>query len=237
MSLAINLALLIFGAAGALLAFFGETIRRNESWGVKRITRLGWVALVCLLSTITLGITKEVRSNWSAKHAIERENDLRVEARERESSLLSQVRETDEKLVETKTSLEGALAMLREVPREVAQPFISSVRGLERVPVKLSNGEDLIVFGGYRLRYGHAPAGVDLRFVIGDRHYPIDGVSGEILVVGFHDTPMQVSILNPTRRDFGIKMSITATGPPPNTRVAQAAQKIDDAKKTLERKK
>lgn len=70
----INIALVVLGTVGAMTAFGGDTLKKDEPSFWRRITVPGWISLVCLLLALGFGIAKEsMDSAESAKLKSERE--------------------------------------------------------------------------------------------------------------------------------------------------------------------
>jgi hypothetical protein len=79
-SVILNIALLVIGTTATLSAFGGETWEKEQKPIVERITKRGWVSLLCLAFALVLGVVKEVHTNKvesdSTRRANEREQDL-----------------------------------------------------------------------------------------------------------------------------------------------------------------
>lgn len=82
MDIAVNVVLLILGAAATLTAFGGDTWERGPEPLARRITARGWLSLLCLVATLALATYKEIRSQDEAKLA-------RKASAEREAALAS----------------------------------------------------------------------------------------------------------------------------------------------------
>lgn len=108
MTFAINLALLLLGTIAALAAFGGETWKKGDESLSKRVTRRGWLALMCMLATLTLGIIKEIRNNAASATAA-------VKQRELENDLAS----TTVDLRTTRENLERASDAIKEYQRKI----------------------------------------------------------------------------------------------------------------------
>ena len=89
MTIFLNVALLIIGAASTMAAFGGKTWRDGTEPILERITARGWISLMCLVLAVTLGVTKEVRSQMAdtlARSNSDKEKAA-AQARARESQL------------------------------------------------------------------------------------------------------------------------------------------------------
>ena len=112
MGILINLSLLILGTTGALAAFGGDTWRREPLPFVKRITGRGWLALTCMIATLCIGITKEIRSNSLGVQAALKEQELTQNLADSETAL----RETNKNYLDTKNALESTQKSLDSFP-------------------------------------------------------------------------------------------------------------------------
>jgi hypothetical protein len=68
----LNILLLTAGFIGALAAFGGKTWKEGDEPLLNRITKRGWVSVICLSAALGFGITKEVLTSKD-KHAAERQ--------------------------------------------------------------------------------------------------------------------------------------------------------------------
>ena len=67
MSLALSIGILILATAGALIAFFGETLRKDETGFPRRVTKHGSVAIALLIASLLLGIVREFRNSGASR--------------------------------------------------------------------------------------------------------------------------------------------------------------------------
>jgi hypothetical protein len=142
MTFAINLALLLLGTTAALAAFGGETWKKGDEPLHRRVTRRGWLALICMLATLTLGITKEIRNNAATAAAAtkqrELENslasttaDLRA-TRENLDRASTDLRDTRENLARATEELGETRAKLAAVEPNILQAMLVATAGLRR---------------------------------------------------------------------------------------------------------
>ena len=129
MTIFLNVALLIIGAASTMAAFGGKTWRDGPEPILERITARGWISLMCLVLAVTLGVTKEVRSQIAdtlARSNSDKEKAA-AQARAREAQLQMKLanagvdnlklsaRGAQEKLELTESKLEATEGTLNEV--------------------------------------------------------------------------------------------------------------------------
>ena len=76
MTLLINVALLALGSAGTLSAFGGETWTKGPEPILRRVTCRGWIALACLLASLSLGVVKEVNSDATAVESARHQREI-----------------------------------------------------------------------------------------------------------------------------------------------------------------
>lgn len=69
MLLTLNITLLILGTIGTLAAFGGETWTKGPERIDKRITRRGWLSLICLFLALCAGVSKETISSMERRKA------------------------------------------------------------------------------------------------------------------------------------------------------------------------
>jgi hypothetical protein len=164
MALAINLTLLIFGTLGTLAAFGGETWKKSSDPLLQRITLRGWLALICILSTLGLGILKErINSESNAKSEIakkELENKLLATAenlkaaREQLDNVTSDLRSTRLKLSSLEPRiLQAIITTTKGIRRETdfATPHIPS--NTQREIISGKTDKPLILYGGDFINY------------------------------------------------------------------------------------
>ena len=129
MTILLNIALLIIGAASTMAAFGGKTWREGPEPILERITSRGWISLFCLILAVALGVTKEIRSQIAATFAesnSEKEQAAaKAQARESElqlklanagvENLKLSAKGAQDKLALTESNLEATEATLNEV--------------------------------------------------------------------------------------------------------------------------
>jgi hypothetical protein len=130
MTIFLNIALLIIGAASTMAAFGGKTWRDGPEPILERITSRGWISLFCLLLAVALGATKEIRSQIAdtlAKNNSEKEQAA-AKAQARESEL--QMNLANAGVANLKLSAKGAQDKLEltESKLEATQETLNEVR-------------------------------------------------------------------------------------------------------------
>tara|TARA_R110000850_G_scaffold214249_3_gene340176 strand:+ start:5938 stop:6744 length:807 start_codon:yes stop_codon:yes gene_type:complete len=128
MGMLINLTLLILGTTGALAAFGGDTWRREPLPLAKRITLRGWLALACMIATLLVGISKEIRSNDLAAQAALKEQKLQEDLAASQTAL----EKVSENLEATKDALESTRAKLAAVEPSILEGIIVATSGIRR---------------------------------------------------------------------------------------------------------
>lgn len=219
MTFAINLLLLLLGTTGALAAFGGETWHKSNEPLLKRITRRGWLALICMLATLTLGIVKEIRNAAaSAESAIEQrklEQNLAQmttdlsDARENLARATTELRETRAKLASVEPNILRAMivataGLRREsdftTPSLTGQPVQALTSGRTNTPLLLYGGDlvDYHMFcSGAGLRTAISPsAKPNLLLRVGNTSYRLNE-QGRQMIIGPVGQPMQATIMNP----------------------------------------
>jgi hypothetical protein len=223
MTFAINLILLGLGTTGALAAFGGETWKKSDEPLYKRITRRGWLALVCMLATLALGIVKEIRSSAASAESAAQQGKLEDNL----SQTTADLREARENLARVTTELSETRAKLAAVEPNILKAMVVATTGLRREtdfstpsltgqPVQaLSSGRTnapLVLYGGDLVDYhlfctgtGHRIAGrpflnsqartrITLR--VGNTDYPLSE-HGRQMIIGPVGQPLQATIVNP----------------------------------------
>jgi hypothetical protein len=74
LGLVLNILLLLFSATATFAAFGGKTWRDGPEPLAKRVTRRGWLSLICLALALQVGIAREVRSDRQGE-TLTRERD------------------------------------------------------------------------------------------------------------------------------------------------------------------
>lgn len=211
MTFAINLALLLIGTTAALAAFGGETWEKGDEPFLKRITRRGWVAVICMLATLALGITKEIRNNTAVAAAaikqLELENNL--------ARTTEELGETRAKLAAVEPNILQAMILATAGLRRESDYSTRTIRGQVAVPLLSGRtNRELILYGGDLVDYhifcsnaGQRIAGLPpsrrelgslLILKVGDTEYPL-GEHGRQMIIGPVGQPLKATILNPNR--------------------------------------
>ena len=130
MTIFLNIALLIIGAASTMAAFGGRTWREGPEPILERITSRGWISLFCLILAVSLGVTKEIRSQIAstlAKSKSEKEQAA-AKAQARESEL--QMKLANAGVENLKLSAKGAQDKLQltESRLEATEETLNEVR-------------------------------------------------------------------------------------------------------------
>jgi hypothetical protein len=130
MTIFLNIALLVIGAASTMSAFGGKTWREGPEPILQRITTRGWISLLCLILAVSLGVTKEIRSQISAtlaKTNSEKEQAA-AKAQARESEL--QMKLANAGVENLKLSAKGAQDKLEltESKLEATEETLNEVR-------------------------------------------------------------------------------------------------------------
>jgi DNA-binding protein H-NS len=103
-NLLINLALLSLGFLGTLAAFGGETWKKGRQPLRYRITKRGWLSIICLSCTLLLGVLKEVRNVGANNELLAQVTNLHQQLQQQRTLLaakrLDEIREQDGKLAE-----------------------------------------------------------------------------------------------------------------------------------------
>jgi len=261
MTFVINLALLLLGTTGALAAFGGETWRKGDEPLSKRISRRGWLALVCMLATLMLGITKEIRTNAATLASSARQRELEQNL----DRTTADLRATRDLLSKTTIELGDTRAKLAAVEPNILKAMVVATAGIRResdfsTPTirgqafeRLISGRTnkaLILYGGDMVDYhvfcsdaNHRVAGFlgsrqefrpELILKAGNTEYPLSE-HGRQMIIGPVGQPLDASILNPNRlRDCQLKILVESAD-----RTREAAQveplirMIKDAKSTV----
>lgn len=218
MMLALNILLLVAGAAGTLAAFGGETWRKGGEPLVARINTRGWVSLGCLLIALAFGVAKETlgaaRAESSAKRAARAEADLQ----ERLDATGRELADTQEKLSDAEANLRQAMdAATEAVARTIDHPFFDSRQGTSMVrsvaggPLKVLAGE-VIEYHIIELDSGsHQDIRVRIRGPTRTHTHSLSASNGRILVAGQPFEWMEVQLQYPPDLVFSMKMAVTSS--------------------------
>ncbi|MGK3187290.1 hypothetical protein ACCW92_06795 [Enterobacter soli] len=214
MSFIINLMLLVLGTASALSAFGGETWKKNDEALIKRITHRGWVALICMLSTLTLGIIKEIKNTKAAAQSIVEQKALKKNLEESKQELIfltKQLHDTQNKLASVEPNILNAMILATSGIRrefDFATPILNGSYSQE---VKSGNTDrSLFLYGGDFIDYHIFCSGTEGRrktinstmskigLEVGQTSYDLDS-EGRVMIIGPIGQPMTVTIINPAR--------------------------------------
>jgi hypothetical protein len=209
MNLAINIALIALGFAGAVAAIGGETWLKADAPLYKRITSRGWLSIGILLLAMALGIWKEVRlENASAADAKERER-LQLELQEARKALVS---------VEP-TVLDAMYNLTARISREMDFAFVYLQGGDAYRPISSETNTPLRLYGGDEIEYtffcngtNEGPRSGSIKLVTGNREYSLSGSHGNVRIAGPIGEAMEMRILNPAREsNCGLKLIVRST--------------------------
>lgn len=207
----VNIALLFLATTGALAAFGGETWKKGDNSFRSRITRRGWLALICMLATLILGITKEINNNAAAAAAATKQRELEHSL----ASTTADLRTTREKLAAIEPNILQAMivatAGLRR-ERDFSTPTISG-QSVQPLLSGLTN-RSLVLYGGDLVDYHVFCSDASRRIAgfassmrehnpililrVGDTEYPLEE-QGRQMIIGPVGQPLRASILNPYR--------------------------------------
>jgi hypothetical protein len=128
MSLLINLALLVLGCAATLTAFGGETWRQGELPLSQRITRRGWLSLLCMGASLALGAAREIRDGSAAATAAATQQRLQAKLDTTGASLDATRRD----LAEATSELQATKSKLAAVEPDILNAMIVATAGIRR---------------------------------------------------------------------------------------------------------
>ncbi|WMY76428.1 hypothetical protein RHD99_11090 [Buttiauxella selenatireducens] len=214
MSFIINLMLLVLGTASALSAFGGETWKKNDEMLIKRITHRGWVALICMLCTLTLGIIKEIKNTKASAQSIAEQKALKKNLDESKQELIiltKQLRDTQGKLASVEPNILNAMIVATAGIRREFDFATPTLNGAHSQKVKSGKtfGE-LFLYGGDFIDYHIFCSGTEGRrktinsampiigLEVGQTSYDLDS-EGRVMIIGPIGQPMPVAIINPER--------------------------------------
>lgn len=216
MILALNIAILTLGSIGALAAFGGETWEKNDKPIIERVTKRGWISIICLILALIFGITKEIVVHKAEVQASQ-------EARNIQDQLKTKLDDTNSELVKSRVRLQNLQTTLLTalesstagIPREIDHPFYSTFSNSDRIIRSPSTREPLRVYAGQLLKYQITDSGSQrpnlIKFEIGRRIYDITDSHGEIRIIGMSGVPMDVKLNYPRFLTFAIKMTLVSS--------------------------
>lgn len=226
-ALAVNLALVTLGFVGAIVAIGGETWAKGSQPVLKRITRRGWVAIACLLGTLSLGVIKEIQVQQRSRASHEAEASLRRRL-DRATSKLETVSgdfaKARRKLERIEPSLVSAMATLTaRIPRESDFAFVSFRGRSTETPISSETRSSLRLYGGDEFEFHHfcderpglpfgGSTGRPLVLRTPLREYTLAGNGGRVRISGPIGEAMPATIINgPRYSDCGMKVIIHST--------------------------
>ncbi|UTW59661.1 SH3 domain-containing protein [Kordiimonas sp. SCSIO 12603] len=222
-----NIAITLLGLGATLSAFGGETWLKGDAPLVQRITKRGWISLVCILSAIVLGVIKEVSQHqsrvatakeqkWLNNEIIRLTNDLTEAA-----NILA---DTEAKISEQQlASLEAAFQVSHTKPG-TADDDVVHLRGQEEVIPRSRHSSTMQLYWGDEFKYtiiapkASANDLSKLALRVGDRTYPLHEsptkvtYERSIRIYGTDPRPMEAKILNPEGlKDVMLKITVLST--------------------------
>ena len=225
--LAINLALLTLGFVGAIAAIGGETWTKGSQPVLRRITRRGWIAIGCLLGTLSLSVLKEIEVQKRERASQEAEASLQKRLGRATAELATvsgDLVEARRKLERIEPSLVSAMAILTSrIPRESDFAFVSFRGRPTETPISSETGSPLRLYGGDEFEIHHfceeraappfpgsARRPLILRTPV--REYTLVGNEGRVRISGPIGEAMRSTIVNSARySDCGMKVIIHST--------------------------
>jgi hypothetical protein len=244
MTFAINLALLLLGTTAALAAFGGETWKKSDEPLRRRITHRGWLALICMLATLTLGIAKEMRTNAATADSVAKQRKL-------EDSLArttEELSETRAKLAAVEPNILQAIVVATSGLRRESDYSTPTIRGQSVQPLLSGRtGRALVLYGGDLVDYHVFCSDAGQRIAVlpssrrellpqlilraGDTEYPL-GEQGRQMIIGPVGQPLTAAILNPNGlQGCQLKMLVeSADRTREATQLEPLIQMINDAK-------
>ena len=227
--LIINLLLALFGFIGSLAAFGGETWVEGNTPILKKITKRGWVALLCLLVAFVLGGVKEIALSRASKVEAAEKKRLRAENIQQAAKIKNQLKQIDglqdrleastQKLTTTTVqigeqqlaSIEAAFELAIKRPRETDNAFIE-IRGQPIIHIPSRRHREMQLYWGDQFHFVllsdsdiSARELSSLKLEVGGRIYPLhDGIGigsfeETLRIYGDSPRPMLARILNPMR--------------------------------------
>jgi len=208
----INIALATFGLLATLAAFGGETWRKGNQPIFKRITKRGWLALFCIVTTFSLGVDKEIKTNERAEAQTLKNKKLQGQLSQKQdeiSDLLENISTLQLQISgQQLASIEAAFNFATKIPRETDDCLVH-LDGQSVITLPSRYNNQLYLYWGDSFHYTifsehHDPAELaSLTLEVGERSYPLhDGeTSGnferEIRIYGKNPRPMVARIKNP----------------------------------------
>jgi hypothetical protein len=221
MELFLNITLVITGFMFSISAIGGDTYNKGSQPLLERITKRGWLSIICLLLTLGCGVAKEY---LSAKKSVAAENTIGMLSHQLSVSETEQHAYQDTILVlqrqlqeATATKLAKAMYDLTSrIPHEMDFAIVNFDGGKEETPISSESQSPLLLYGGdefeYHLFCREDLSKVDLKLIAGERTYPISTDNGTIRIMGPIGIPLRCHISNPFFvKDGGMKIIIRST--------------------------
>jgi hypothetical protein len=137
MNVILNVAILVLGTVAALAAFGGDTWRKGGEALLKRVTPRGWIALLCMISTLALGVVKEILSDIAATESAAYQAALKHDL----ETATGDLKTTRAKLANLQAALAKQISeATSELPREVARLTVP-VSGAREQSLDIKGGE------------------------------------------------------------------------------------------------
>jgi hypothetical protein len=213
----LNVLLSFLALTSTLIAFGGETWRKNDEPLFSRITVRGWISLSCLFLTFGLGVLKEIRA---ARTSASKDAELsRTQHRLEATQQTLDRRVTDLSNVNF-IQLEAAFHALASISRTYFHGLTNLSGALSQSVVDY-RGDSLVLYAGDAVsavldtKRSNAPI-VGLR--IGEETYHLNNSDAagfvqptQFAVRGRHSEGMSIAIYNPEKATGSIKWLVTST--------------------------
>ena len=213
-----NIIIAVFGLVGTLAAFGGETWIKGKESLFKRITKRGWIALIALLITFTVGIQKEIKGYRESKLADKKRIELEKKNTEQQKKIDLQLDEikllqikldssssnlaniTDKIGSQQLASIEAAFKLAIKSPRETDDAYLR-LDGRPRIRISSRYNESMQLYWGDQFHYVifiesddiQASDLKNLKLKVGDREYPLHDGTGS----GFSEKILRIYGHNP----------------------------------------
>jgi hypothetical protein len=140
-----NILIAVFGLIGTLAAFGGDTWTKGSEPLLKRVTRRGWIALLALLITFTIGIIKEIKGNKISEIDTAKKIELEQENKEQREPIDSQLNEIkdlqskiDSQVFQTKAlqaKLDSTSTKLSNITDRIGSQQLASIEAAFRLAI------------------------------------------------------------------------------------------------------
>jgi hypothetical protein len=182
----VNISLLLFGFIATLIAFFGDTLKKND--GITKITKRGVVSLTCLFLSLILGVYRETITKRNSES--EKAKKLELETHIKKTS--EELRDANETIASLKDDLEA-------IPRRIDDEFIE-------LPPHTETALSTTMIGGDRLEYYLRQRKIYLKTSFDT--YELNPHLTSIIIAGRPDVRMKVTIENRSNQICKMKTSI-----------------------------